>query len=64
MRFINTFASIHARIAGTFIDINLTSGTREASRAEALGPVVDSHAEATVVTDTFWADHILTFIFA
>ncbi len=59
---IHTRSAIVARVGRALIHIDLTSFSGEASRAEALGPVVDCQAKTTMLTSAFRTVNIPTFI--
>ena len=59
---INTRATIVAWLRGTFVDINLTVGASKTSRAEALGPVMDSSAKSAMLAHAFRAEDIHTAV--
>ena len=48
--------------AGAFVDVDFAARAGEAGRAEALGSVVDSNAEASVFAETIGADDILAIV--
>lgn len=55
-------AAVVARVGGALVHVDLAAVSREPGRAEALGPVVDSHTEATVLADALGAGHVLALV--